>query len=432
MGTLTRFPSTRSIGAREGDPILRLGDAFTVAVASGIVAGALAVSAGPAAAEPAWSITPTPNPVGASKTTWNGVSCPSTSSCFAVGRANGKSIAARRQAGVWNIVFSPAIVQSVLNDIACPTTTSCFAVGSRRGGPNFTEVLVEHWNGRTWTKMRVPDLFVDAELFGVSCPSRTNCFAVGRRGYPTRTLVERWNGKKWLVVPSKNPSSDSALSAVSCPSTNRCYAVGSKDGRYGRGALIQRWDGGAWSVMKGAPVENAYLNMTGVSCPSLGRCVAVGSMNGPGAPQSPVPIVQHWNGSRWSNVSNPTPPGERPAWSFSDVTCPSTNSCFAVGWSGRADLYSPVDVKTLVEHWDGTSWSITESSTPDASGDAWLSDVSCPSTSNCHAVGAFQINAQGGTTTRSLAEVYDELRYRWAVEDSNLRPHPCEGCALAV
>jgi hypothetical protein len=206
--------------------------AITVAVVTAIIAGGLIVPADPAAADPAWSITPTPNPSGASKTMWNGVSCPSTSNCFAVGRANGKAIAARKRGGAWAITFRPNVVKSVLNEIACPTTTSCFAVGSRSAGPNLVEAFIVHWNSRSWSIMRVPNV-VDAALHGVSCRSRWSCTAVGTRG-SRRTLVERWNGKKWSVVPSPSPGDNSELNAVSCPGTSRCFAVGSNDGRYGR------------------------------------------------------------------------------------------------------------------------------------------------------------------------------------------------------
>jgi hypothetical protein len=375
-----------------------------VPVAIGLIFGSLLVPGVPATAGPAWSFTPTPNPAGATKTFWNGVACPTTTMCFAVGRSNGKATVARRTGGVWKVTFSPVIVNSVLHDIACPTETRCVAVGTRRVGPGLDEAFIEHWNGSNWTKARAPDLSVDAELFGVSCPSRTNCIAVGRRSDRPRTLVERWNGKKWSIVPSKNPGSSSLLQAVSCPSAKTCFAVGMRDEAF---LLVERWNGTAWSVMKGFNIQFGWPFVTGVSCPTVKFCVATGWTEAVGTPFAGTPFFAHFNGSRWSKVDAPTPSGQYPSSIISGVHCPSAASCFAVGTSGTANLYQHFDLMTLVEHWDGTSWSITESSTPDASGNAALSDVWCATEANCHAVGGIQNYAQSGTTVRSLAEVYE-------------------------
>ena len=51
---------------------------------------------------------------------------------------------------------------------------------------------------------------VPNELTDVTCPSTTRCFAVGvsftQPGSNARTLVERWNGGSWSVLASPNPS----------------------------------------------------------------------------------------------------------------------------------------------------------------------------------------------------------------------------------
>jgi hypothetical protein len=63
-------------------------------------------------------------------------------------------------------------------------------------------------------------------LIAVSCTSATACTAVGSGN--TRVLVERWNGETWSVQPTPKPagSSDSVLMGVSCTSATACTAVG--------------------------------------------------------------------------------------------------------------------------------------------------------------------------------------------------------------
>ena len=67
-------------------------------------------------------------------------------------------------------------------------------------------------------------------------------------------------------------------------------------------------------------------------------------------------LVEHWNGTSWSIVAAPSGSSQS---QLAQVTCPSATSCYAVGhyFDGSAD-------KTLVEHWNGTSWSIVTSPNP--------------------------------------------------------------------
>jgi hypothetical protein len=72
------------------------------------------------------------------------------------------------------------------------------------------------------------------------------------------------------------------------------------------------------------------------------------------------------------------------------VSCPSATDCTAVGSS----VNSAGVLGTLAEHWDGTSW--TAQTTPNAAGAqrSGLSGVSCASTTACTAVG-FYVDSAG-------------------------------------
>jgi hypothetical protein len=84
--------------------------------------------------------------------------------------------------------------------VSCPTPTTCTAVGlasTKLGG----RVLAERWNGSKWQVQPTP--FIPGLSVGtssppaVACPARTTCTVVG--GYeapgPTSvTLAEHWKG----------------------------------------------------------------------------------------------------------------------------------------------------------------------------------------------------------------------------------------------
>jgi hypothetical protein len=56
------------------------------------------------------------------------------------------------------------------------------------------------------------------------------------------------------------------------------------------------------------------------------------------------------------------------------VSCPTTSSCVAVGSAGFV-VFSSRSFRTLVEQWDGTSWSIATSPNPSGADVAVLTGV---------------------------------------------------------
>jgi hypothetical protein len=88
--------------------------------------------------------------------------------------------------------------------------------------------------------------------------------------------------------------------------------------------------------------------------------------------------------SGWSIVGSPntsTTQGNVPT----GVTCASASECWAVGYYTTGTFA----YQTLIERWDGTSWSIVSS--PDTSAAQYnvLSGVTCVSASECWAVGSY-------------------------------------------
>ena len=146
----------------------------------------------------------------------------------------------------------------------------------------------------------------------------------------------------------------------------------------------------AWSIAPFPKPASATVDFEGVSCPSAKSCVAVGSS---GSTKGSKTLVESWNGAKWSVVATPNVVGSANSH-LQAVSCVSATTCFAVGNSTQGTT-----VKSLVEAWFGSSWSVMASPSPTAWTNAGLESVSCSSTTSCFAVGSAR-----ATTGESLVE----------------------------
>ncbi len=395
MTTMTVNPGATSSANFTIPATAELGPSTLQVVANGIASAPLNVTVS------GWAIVPSANPTGATTSYLFGVSCTSTTNCFAVGyfaNGSGKFTLVERWNGTsWAFVSSPnptGATESYLQGVSCTSTTNCFAVGYANSSGQVT--LVERWNGTSWAIVSSPNPTGGTynELQGVSCTSTTNCFAVGSfiKDPGAFTLVERWNGASWAIVSSPNPNGAtiSGLWGVSCASATSCFAVGFAYNGSGDLALVERWNGTSWAIVSSpnpTGATNSYL--LGVSCTSTTNCFAVGYFyNG----SSYFTLVERWNGTSWAIVSSPNSTGATNSLLLG-VSCTSTTNCFAVG-NFSTSSGSP----TLVERWNGTSWTIVPSPNPTGTTESGLYGVSCTSTTNCFAVGSFA-NGSGGQST---------------------------------
>ena len=87
---------------------------------------------------------------------------------------------------------------------------------------------------------------------------------------------------------------------------------------------------GTWSIVASPNRSGQAGNVVnGVSCVSADWCVAVGAYtNGIRGQRS---LVEWWNGSSWSIVPSPNAPNGGYATVLQGVSCVSANSCAAVG-----------------------------------------------------------------------------------------------------
>jgi hypothetical protein len=340
-----------------------------------------------------------------------GVSCTTAADCSAVG---GSPYVDHWNGATWSAApFASNSSQSQLVDVACTSTTSCFAVGTYFTGTE-GRTLVERWNGSSWSLVSSPNPSgaLDARLSSVSCTSATSCFAVGSSSTTTagKALVERWNGSTWSIVAAPTPigATETSLGAVACLSATSCMAVGSYSTATADKTFATRWNGTTWSIVAMPTPAGAALNvLAGLSCTSSASCYAVGgSLVDSASGFSFKTLVERWNGTSWAIVASPNPTSPSLA-ALSGVSCTSATNCDAVGFALNPSTF---DERTLVEHWNGTSWSIVAFATPSGALQAGLNDVSCPSAANCYAVGFSATD----TSSKTLVEHWDGLT--WSVQ----------------
>jgi hypothetical protein len=90
-------------------------------------------------------------------------------------------------------------------------------------------------------------------------------------------------------------------------------------------------------------------------------------------------VIEHWNGSSWSVIQGPNPGASYNA--LVGVTTISGKDAWAVGaYQGNSR-----GNKTLIEHWDGKTWRITSSPSPDIYNELW--GAAAVSANNLWAVG---------------------------------------------
>jgi len=352
----------------------------------------------------AWSVQATPNPAGATFTNLNAVSCVSSSSCEAGGYSDVQvtANAPKALAEAWNgktwllqhAVAPPGATFNALSAVSCISASFCEAAGPHADRTGNQVSLMETWNGQSWHLQASPLAAV-----GVSCVSAQFCEAVGAGPF-----AEIWNGTSWQVQ-TRPGVSDVVPQAVSCASAGFCMSADGFD-------QISIWDGSSWSA---GPAVPGFSAVGAVSCLSASFCEVVG--DGPSGQNAAA-----WNGTSWTDQTT-----AGAAVSLAAVSCTAASSCTAVGHA----VAQNGQLITLAESWDGSAWTIQPTPNPSASQQgSLLSAVSCTSATSCTAAGQYQ---SGSVTNfgalQTLVEVWDGTT--WSLRSAP-NPSPAEDLLSGV
>ncbi|MEO8973247.1 MAG: hypothetical protein ABI406_16805 [Ktedonobacteraceae bacterium] len=247
---------------------------------------------------------------------------------------------------------------------------------------------------------------LDNQLYGVTTISASDAWAVGRelinQTGNTQAFTEHWNGSSWSIVPNINPGQVfNDLGAVAAISTNNVWAVGSyTTSDYNNHTLIEQWNGTQWSEVTAPPPPGLGGGLVSLAVISASNIWAVGGYLSQNATNET--LIEHWDGTQWSIITNPNPSPE--GNTLYSIAAVSANDIWTVGSAVTNGNY-----QALVEHWDGTQWSVVPAPSP-GTNFTFLRGVTALSTNNVWAVGT-AYNGSPKSTTQALIEQWNGTQW---------------------
>ncbi|HJT57119.1 MAG TPA: hypothetical protein VJ761_11540 [Ktedonobacteraceae bacterium] len=301
------------------------------------------------------------------------------------------------QSKSWQIVTSPSTsaTNNALTGVAAFSANDVWAVGQAQYYPSPLTPIVEHWDGSAWSIVSTPPSGTFSEFNAITTiPGTNELWAVGTWAtskHGQQGLAELWNGTRWKIIHTAIVNS-SVFSGVAALSATDAWAVGNyyQNSQMPNAALIEHWNGKKWSQVPAAyPSGSQHSFLNSVIALSATDVWAVGSYDN-GIESPGFTLVEHWDGTQWSLVSSPSPaPNNNVLLSVSSV--PGTSNLVAAGYT-----FDGSNTQSLVEAWNGSSWSVV--STPVVGAGSQLYGVIALSAKSAWAVGD-DYDGQGDTST---------------------------------
>lgn len=263
----------------------------------------------------------------------------------------------------WKVFPSPKANSggSSLNRVVAIAADDVWAIGNTIDA-GIARGLIEHWNGKTWEIIPSPSpAAIPTYPYAMTALSANNIWVVGYlmpSDFSRRAFIEHWDGKGWSIIGVPDLKTvTSQLFSISAVSANDIWAAGTlsssdspnSTARPWSRPLIEHWDGKQWhesSTPNG--LDNSFTSITAITSSDVW---AIGSTNEQAGP--PV-LAVHWDGVRWSAVQMPS----KSAYcqnELVDITrVPHSNSIWAVGdyvtsVCGGASASSPLQIQPLFE-----------------------------------------------------------------------------------
>lgn len=267
-------------------------------------------------------------------------------------------------AGIAAFLPASAVSQSIFHPVPTPNknfNNELFAVSASSASDIWAVgESAMHFDGTKWTAFPMPMVKGDntSTLGGVADISPTEAWAVGNTNSNGQTsptqLIEHWDGTAWSLFsgPSFPSGDEPGLTAMTAISANDIWAVGSLLNPdpgilY---FLFEHWDGTAWTV---TGIQNNGAFLLGASSDATNDVWAVGYSGF--VNESSDTLVYHYDGEKWQHIPSPKVGA---AGQLNAVAALAPNNVWAVGDTTKV-LHDPT--LTLIEHYDGASWSVVPS-----------------------------------------------------------------------
>jgi hypothetical protein len=299
----------------------------------------------------------------------------------------------------WTIQSSPSPgTNDELWGAAVTSVTNAWAVGQDFDQTSqLFEGLILHEDGADWTTQATVTGTGGVIFRGVKATGSANAWAVGwsHASTPngTKTFIEHWDGTAWTTQTSPNPSSSFNQLFGIAANGSEAWGVGTfQNASLTPRTLIVHWDGSQWTQQTSQNLSSNNNQLTGASATSNSDVWAVGfGFNGSGNLRT---LIEHWNGTTWAIVSSPNPGTSN---NLNGVKATSATNAWAVG----EQLDASGNSTPLVLHWDGTSWKVQAAAVTGDPTD-FLNGVAANSSSNAFTVGLTA--ADGPSSDQTLIE----------------------------
>jgi hypothetical protein len=186
----------------------------------------------------------------------------------------------------------------------------------------------------------------------------------------------------WDIYPGPNPGNQSnVLRGVATISANDMWAVGDMQGgsRTTTQTLAEHWDGTAWNAITSPSNGTGNNQLNAAAAVASNDVWAVGWYYNVNDFRSET-LIEHWNGTNWSIVPSPNIANVE-SNSLSSVAAVAANNVWAVG-----DAYNGTD-EEIIEHWDGSQWTLTTGPAFGSGSQSLLNGIAAVSASDIWAVG---------------------------------------------
>ena len=303
---------------------------------------------------------------------------PFHSDLAAVSASSGSDIWAVGQSGVhfdgltWTAFALPDIagdLTSGISGVADLAPNNVWSVGNININEQNPNQIIEHFDGTKWSVSPGPSFQPTDQptLEGLTAISATNMWAAGAilttiGGFPSLfPLFEHFDGTSWTATIDES-TLNGFIFGISADATNDVWAVGT----VALGAtFIEHFDGTAWSVVPSPSPGNGQINLFGVTAIAPNDAWAVGFfVEAPNQDRPQKTLIEHWDGTSWTVVPSPNvggPNTQTISNQLRGVIAVSANDVWAFG---DTDDFGPSKIRNLVLHWNGTAWSIVPSPSP--------------------------------------------------------------------
>ncbi|MES4901753.1 MULTISPECIES: hypothetical protein [unclassified Streptomyces] len=265
---------------------------------------------------------------------------------------------AARAATPWQLATPLSeTVSTELWDVASTGAKDAWAVGRKTDGADGATPAIRHWNGTTWTDVAAaPTGGKAAQLEKVAASAPDDAWAAGSLvdNISTPLVLQHWDGRKWTRADHAAPA-EGAVSFVGDIATfgkNAAWLTSFDWDPAGNTSVyrLERWTGSAWQKVSlpaapgGGQVQPWDITGTGPDDVWVTADAVTGEVA--------VPLLYHWNGSRWTVREVPVPSEHPTGWVAGHAVATGRNSVYVVGKTNDPQ----VPAATMAARWTGSRW----------------------------------------------------------------------------